>query len=520
MRRSELNWALGYSVALAAVTSLPYLLAARNQGADWRFTGFLFGVEDGNSYIAKMLGGFQGAWLFRTPYSTVDQRGVLAFLPYLLLGKLAGSSHEKMVLAYHVFRLTALPLLVVAIYRFVSRFTDQIAWRRWATVLATAGGGLGWVVLLAGEPNWLGGLPLDFYSPETFGFLAVYGLPHLALGRAVLLAALASYLHSTRGWTAGILLLFAGLIHPPIVLSGLAAITAHQVAALGFASAGSQRADGLRHYGRTVLPVFPLLGYLGASYARDPFLQIWAEQNVILSPHPLHYLLAFGAVLPLAIAGAIRLLKQREVALLFPVAWAITLPLLAYAPVNIQRRLPEAGWVALLALGAAGAQLLPGRWQVILRVGLTALLLPSTLVILIAGIQTASRPEPPAFRPTAEVAAFNWLRDEAIAGELALAAYQTSNALPAWAPVRVVAGHGPETTGLAELLPQVEGFFKVEASDEDRQELVLAQQVDFLFYGPAERALGGWEPASWDCLRSLYDAAGYAIYSTCFRTDG
>jgi len=520
MKRSELSWALGYSVALAVATSLPYLLAARSQGVDWHFTGFLFGVEDGNSYIAKMSTGYQGAWLFRTPYSTLDQRGVIAFLPYLLLGKLAGSSHQTMVLAYHGFRLASLPLLVVATYQFVGRFADQISWRRWATVLATVGGGLGWLVVLAGEPNWLDNLPLDFYSPETFGFLAVYGLPHLVLGRAVLLAALASYLDSTRGWTAGLLLLLAGLLHPPIVLSGLAAIAAHQVAALGFASASAQRADGLRHIGRTVLPVLPLLGYLGATYARDPFLQIWAKQNVILSPHPLHYLLAFGALLPVASVGAIRLLKQKDLALLFPVTWVIVLPLLAYAPVNIQRRLPEAGWVALLALGAVGAQQLAARWRAILRVGLSALLLPSALLILIAGIQTAGRPGLPAFRPAAEVAAFNWLGEEAVAGQVALAAYQTSNALPAWASVRVVVGHGPESTGLAQLLPQVEGFFKVEASEVDRKELVLAQQVDFVFYGPAERALGGWEPASWACLRPVYDAAGYAIYSTCLHADG
>ena len=520
MKRSELNWALGYSLVLALATSLPYWLAGQNQGANWTFTGFLFGVEDGNSYLAKMLAGYQGAWLFRTPYSTVDQRGVLAFLPYLLIGKLAGSSHATMVLAYHAVRLFALPLLVLATYRFVSRFTDPIAWRRWATVMATAGGGLGWVVFLAGEPNWLDSLPLDFHSPETFGFLAVYGLPHLVLGRAALLAALASYLDSTRRWTAGFLLLLAGLLHSPIVLSGLAAVAAHQIAALGFAARGSQRADGLRRFGRTVLPALVLLGYLGVSYARDPFLQTWAEQNVILSPHPLHYLLAFGAVLPLAIAGAIRLLKQREVELLFPVTWAIILPLLAYAPLNIQRRLPEAGWVALLALGAVGAQQLAGRWQVVLRVGVTALLLPSTLLMLIAGMHTASRPGPPAFRPAAEVAAFNWLRGEASAGEVTLAAYQTGNALPAWVPVRVVVGHGPETTGLAQLLPQVEAFFNVESSNVDRQALGLAQQVDFLFYGPAERALGDWEPASWDCMRPLYNAAGYAVYSTCFRTDG
>ncbi len=520
MKRSELNWALGYSIALAGITSLPYLLAARNQGADWRFTGFLFGVEDGNSYIAKMLTGYQGAWLFRTPYSTIEQRGVLAFLPYLLLGKLAGRSHEWSVLAYHALRVLALPLLVLAIYRFVSKFTGQTEWRRWATVLASVGGGLGWVLILVRQSDWLGSLPLDFYSPETFGFLAAYGLPHLVLGRAVLLAALASYLGPSRGWTAGVLLLLAGLIHPPIVLSGLAAIFAHQIAVLGFASTGQQRVDWLRQFGRTLIPVLPLLAYLAAAYARDPFLQTWAEQNIILSPHPLHYFLAFGAVLPVAVPGAIRLVKQRDGVRLFPVCWALVLPVLAYAPVNIQRRLPEAGWVVLLVLGAVGAEQLVGRWQRPLRMGLTALSLPSTILIVVAGIQTAARPSLPAYRPSAEVAAFGWLRREAPAGDVVLAAYPTSNALPAWTPVRVVAGHGPETTGLAELIPQVERFFAVDSTAEERLSLLRTEQVDYVLYGPAEQALGPWEPGSWDCLQRVYDADGYAVYSTCIHSGG
>jgi uncharacterized membrane protein len=163
---------------------------------------------------------------------------------------------------------------------------------------------------------------------------------------------------------------------------------------------------------------------------------------------------------------------------------------------------------------------LAARWQVIIRVGLTAVLLPSTLLILIGGIQTAARPGLPAFRPAAEVAAFGWLRKEAAGGEVVLAAYQTSNALPAWTPVTVVAGHGPETPGLAELTPRVEGFFDVLTTAEARLALLKAEQVDYLFYGPAERTLGGWDPTSWDCLRPAYAFGAYAIYSTCVRSDG
>jgi hypothetical protein len=91
-------------------------LAFQTQGEAWRFTGFVFAVEDGNSYIAKMLLGANGAWLFRTPYTADPQRGVLAFLPYLLLGKLAAGEgiHEQLVALFHLFRILAIPAAVLA----------------------------------------------------------------------------------------------------------------------------------------------------------------------------------------------------------------------------------------------------------------------------------------------------------------------------------------------------------------------------------------------------------------------
>src|SRR5512133_2999907 len=88
------------------VTTLPYLFAYSQQGASWRFTGFLFGIEDGNSYIAKMLNGTAGAWLFRTPYSALPQNGVLLFFFYILLGKLAAPPglHDQLVGMFHLTR--------------------------------------------------------------------------------------------------------------------------------------------------------------------------------------------------------------------------------------------------------------------------------------------------------------------------------------------------------------------------------------------------------------------------------
>ncbi|HLB64945.1 MAG TPA: hypothetical protein VJJ46_08895, partial [Anaerolineales bacterium] len=181
MTRAERRWCLLYSAVLVVLTGMPYLLGYFAQSEAWVFSGFVFGVEDGNSYIAKMLSASQGAWLFRTPYTTSDQRGIIAFLPYILLGKLAQGEaiREQLVALFHAFRSAAIFLEVWAVYRFAALFIAEGPWRRWATILATAGGGLGWALVALGQGSWLGSLPLDLHSPESFGFLAIYGLPHL-----------------------------------------------------------------------------------------------------------------------------------------------------------------------------------------------------------------------------------------------------------------------------------------------------------------------------------------------------
>ena len=195
MTNAERRWVFYFAVLVLLLTLLPYLIGFAVQGPDYRFTGFLIGVEDGNSYIAKMLAGSDGAWLFRTPYTPSPQQGVVMFLPYLLLGKLASSPglHLQLVALYHLFRLAAGFLMIQASYDFLAFFVQDIRLRRFGLALVILGGGLGWILVLIGKDWWLGSLPLDFYSPETFGFLGLFGVPHLALARALLLWALLAY---------------------------------------------------------------------------------------------------------------------------------------------------------------------------------------------------------------------------------------------------------------------------------------------------------------------------------------
>jgi hypothetical protein len=524
MKKEERRWRLLYSGALALLTGLPYLMGYFAQGSSWTFTGFVFGVEDGNSYIAKMLTGAEGAWLFRTPYTTEPQQGVLAFFPYILLGKLAQGEalHEQLVALFHLFRAAAIPLEVYAVYRFSSLFLAEERWRRWVTVLATAGGGLGWVLVAVGRSSWLGSLPLDFHSPETFGFLAIYGLPHLILARALLMLGLVFYLESDvapqKGWLAGLVLLGLGLVQPISLVSAMAVLAAHLVV-ITIASARRGAPAGVRPWfaaaAKAALVPAPLVAYNIVVFGTDPYLRAWTAQNQILSPSPVHYLVAYGLLLVPAAAGAWRAWVEGGQRSWLPAAWAVAIPVLAYLPIGVQRRLPEGAWVAMAVLAAVACQHW-GRMRPALRRLAPLLLgasLPSSLILLAGGMTAALRPAEPVFIPRAEAQAFTWLAENVEADTFVLAAYRTANALPAWAPLRVVIGHGPETPGLEDLLPEVAHFYARETEDDFRLEFLTEHSVGVVFAGRNEAVLGEWRPGEAAFLEQIYSRDGYSIYS-------
>jgi hypothetical protein len=535
----EGRWALAFGLLAVTLTSLPYLLGYAVQGEAWRFTGFVFGVQDGNSYIAKMLGGAGGAWLFRTPYTTAVQGGLLAFLPYILLGKLSAppGQHEQLVALFHIFRAVGGLLMARATYDFLAIFLQEPRQRRWGTALATLGGGLGWAAFLPGLDGRFPLMPLEWYSPESFGFLALFGLPHLATARALLLWSLRVYLlppaaqerpaglggvFQSPGIAAGALLLGVGLMQPITVLAAWAVMAAH-LAALGAWLAWRNRPGGLgralrdpvwRRFVQRAMAAglisLPLVAYTTLAFRFDPYLRAWQAQNLILSPPWPYYLLAYGLLLPFAALGAFRLVERQPETGCLPAAWALLLPFLAYAPFNLQRRLPEGVFVALAALALAGMASLRGgfSWA---RLA-TALSLPSSALLLAGGLLAASSPGLPLFRPADEVRLFEALGATAEQSAGVLSAYQTGNALSAWAPLTVVIGHGPETANLDALRWQAAGFFSLQWTSAERLAFIRVYHVRYIFWGPEERALGGWDPGSESFLRLAAQQGSYTVY--------
>ncbi|MBN1437908.1 MAG: hypothetical protein JW929_00735 [Anaerolineales bacterium] len=492
--RAEGRWAAAFAVILSLGLALPYWAAYSAQGEEWRFSGFLFGVEDGNSYIADMRQGAEGAWLFRIPYTSEPQSGALIYLPFLLLGKLAGGAamHEQLTALFHLARFAAAVAMLLAVYRFLACFTASVPLRRWGTLAVGFGGGFGWILLGTGA------YPLEFSSPEAFGFLSLFGLPHLAAARACLLLALAWLVSGGSGSAAkrdgvkiGLALVLAWLFQPLAVVVAWAVAGAYLVLLFlreriePTAESAPLRDAAVRALTAAAVTV-PLLVYSALAFALDPVLRQWAAQNTLPSPPVWQYLLSYGILLGPALAGA-WLARKTYGRWMLPLGWLIVFPILVYLPLPVQRRLAEGFWTALVVLAVhfAERKLAGGARRAAFILG-TALLLPAAVFFWGQSFLRAAAPAAPVFLPAAEVHALEWLDANAEPGAVVLSSYAAGNVVPAYTDLIAFIGHGPETLHREQKQALVDIVLDGTLPDGERIAALRESGAHYVLLGPGE----------------------------------
>jgi hypothetical protein len=538
VQRREWRWVAVGALLVLALSSLPYIVgwltAAANPGLT--FGGFVIGVEDGNSYLAKMAQGARGHWLFRIVYTSEPHDGALFFLFHILLGKLAallpGSASAlpvHLIWVYHVARLICGFGLLVMVYRFVAEFLPTVPLRRLAWLMVALGGGLGWLLLALGLGDWLGSPPLDFILPEGFTFLTVFFLPHVALGRTLLLGGMLVWLKGAEGAAAGEfrprVAIWAGLIW---LLMGLIvpfypAVAGVAVGATLVAWWVAERRFPVRRVQLSLvagLIAAPVVVYSAWVFLTDPVMSGWSAQNLILSPAVPHYLAAYflpGLLATGGVAWVWRRRPGRRYWLL--VAWVLAVPLLLYAPFNLQRRLIEGYQVPLCTLAVLGADrvIWPRLSRRVSRprplaAGLLLLLVPSSLVLVAGSTLAVRAAAPPIFHGAEEVAVAAWLTENAAEGALVVSDYGSGNFLPGWAPVRSYYGHGPETIDIATKKENVQRFYAGGTDDGWRQAFLAENGVRYVLEGPAERRLGDFQPADAPYLGLVFQNGDWALY--------
>jgi hypothetical protein len=530
IQRMECRWVIIWTVLVLFLTSIPYLTGwytACRTGET--FSGFVVGVDDGNSYLAKMYRGTQGDWLFRIVYTSEPNDGRLFYLFYLLLGKLAllitpenANLPLRMIWIYHLARLFFSALLLVIVFRFIAEFITEKTGRRLAWLMVALGGGLGWLLVALGMDNWLHSMPLDFILPEGFTFLTIFTLPHIALARALFLAGLLLWIHEIgqsdrqRFWSAavrlGVCWILMGLIVPFYPLVGGVVIGTTLVALwVSRRSFPSREALLSVVAGAIVSPVVIYSGYI---FLTDPIMKGWSAQNLILSPSPLHFLAAYIVPALAAVFGLNRLIRNPAEKNWLLVSWVLVIPPLLYIPFNLQRRLIEGYQLALYTVAVIGMGIIiNSRLKRLITVGVLMLMIPTSLMLVVGSTAAAASGRDPIYHSSEQVEMAQWLQQNSADDALVLSGYRTGNFLPVWAPVRVYYGHGPETIHFEQKQADVERFFS-SGDSAWRLEFILENGIDYFVCGPEERILGDFCSQVNVSAGKVFEEGEWVLYET------
>jgi hypothetical protein len=517
IRRLEWVTVSAIAVAIMIFVSLPYVVALSVQTDSWRFGGFLIGVVDGNSYLAKMREGATDGWLYYDVYTSEPHDGAFLFTPYLALGKLTAlfTSPQSptftgaMMIAFHTARIGLGILLILVMYRFIAIFLRRRSLRLLALILATLGGGLGWLLLsIPGGDHFLGTAPIDTILPEGYSFYILQGLPHLALARAALLTGLMLTFHAyhqDRDWIvtmigAGLCWLVMGLCVPFYV-----GVVWAILGSWGLAALVRTRRFPTRLFWRCLvgsLVAAPILLYSLYVIAANPVIRQWQAQNVLPSPHPFHYLFGYGSYILFAIF-AVRWAwrrSRREIYWLLIVGWLTAAPILAYLPIAVQRRLLEAVFVPLCILTTLGLYLtwfglrrrlrrsvrrssLAWRmtgwsWAVIL---ILVLSLPTPLLVSAIVTASVSQRNPQLYNSTSEIMLLDWMNTHLPPNTVVLTDFDIGNDIPAFTSLRVFIGHSPETLYIDDLKrPLMQRFFDGAMNDADQRNLFSTYSIRYV----------------------------------------
>lgn len=453
-----------------------------------------------------MRDGFAGSWFYTNPFTTEPVRPIFLFVFYLGLGHVARVAGLSLVLAYHLARVASGVFLMFS----VDRMIRALGWRGGTRVLAFAfvflGGGVGWLLRWTG----LQPVPVEFMQTEGFCFQSMASYPHFVLAIAFMVWILTdAYRHASGSAGRSALLSSASAafalawVHPRPLLTLLVvcAIAAAWCAARGYAP--------LRRWAAFILVILaaaagPMVVSM-LTVRADPLWVQWSRTET-LSSAPWQYLLAYGLLWPLALAGAARAVRQRVDWAPLLIGWLIAGSLLPYLPIASQGRL-IIGWnvpLALLAGYAVGAGLLPrlaaapptlARFRPLLVTALCLLLSLSCLAYLGVGVDRVLKGAFPGYFSADRAEAMEWLGVNTDPQDVVLSSVLSGMFIPPYAGNRVVQGHWAETFDAERKKREVEEIFSSSTGPDRREALLEAFGVRYLIFGQWERELGPYDPA-------------------------
>jgi hypothetical protein len=439
-------------LALAIVTSVPYLYAYAVQPAGHVFMGFFYLGDDANTYLAKMRQGWEGSWAWQNRYTTESSPTAYLFMFWIVLGHLAALLNLPLIVVFHLARVAAAFALMAAAWFMICHFIEDRAARRFAFFFCAVGLGMGYVIQALGQPVIFGHQTdtLDWRMPELTAFYSVLALPHFAWSGVFAAAGIGLTFKAIQRGSL-VLAVLAGLawlgqasIHPqmPILMGGATAV------ALVLRPAGHR--GWIAAAIAFAIPA-PYILYSYLAFVGNPEVQRWTfHSKNALPPESISLLFAIAPQLLLALVGLPGALRRRTREDLFLVAWLVLLAAILYLPNpagDLRRRFLDGLYLPLVILAARGMyetilpRLRSARARALVPFSYVCFAAIGSAFLVLAPMAVAANPQYSVTR--AEYDGLNWLGNEPAGRVLAMPGVGLY--IPAYSPDTVYVGHYDET---------------------------------------------------------------------------
>ena len=538
LREGEIRPVLMMAAVVMAVTIIPYAAALFLGAPEQVFGGFIWGVDEGNAYMAWIRQASEGRLLLANQYTTEPQNPHFFNLFFSFCGAISAAADMPPIIVFRALRVIGGIFMLGSFYWLVSLLTADRWIRRSALALCALGSGLGWLVVYAHEAGINPGLqPIDVgvwwqVQPEAVTFLSALLNPLfiISMGLMCLVMGYALIALETRSRPSavlsGVLLLILGNVHTYDIFPTHAALGLWIIFGL------STRRYSLKNAATTYAIIFlvalpaPLWSYWAAN--QDPAYMAKALTET-KSLGLVNYLVGYGLLGVLALVGLGAALRRPAGAddpvagsnqhrlLLFPAVWIVAHCIALTLPVSFQRKMIEGlhmpismlagvgviflGRLLTRRLAQAGNQKLVRRQMAMVVIAAVALTVPSNMVFVAQCMENVRTNNemllevlvPPIYMSGDYAGAVRWLADESREGEVVFSSSLIGSHIPAHAPCTVYLGHWAETLQFGTKLGDVMRFY-APGSGVDRAAAVRELGLDYVVYGPYERMLGAALP--------------------------
>ncbi|MBU1146055.1 hypothetical protein KKD80_00715 [Patescibacteria group bacterium] len=517
------------SIVVIIITFLPTLVGLIVTPEDSVFLGTQhINVEDTPIYYSWIEQAKEGHLLFKNLYTTEDQIRYI-FDPFWLgVGLFAKMFSLSAFAVYQLARIFLIPIFLAIAYIFISYFLEEEKKRKLCFIFLIFTSGFGGFVALGS----LLGLfnfsppPMDLWVAEATTFYALYHSPHflasITLTLLIFLLILLSFekrkiIYSLLAGLSALLFFQFRPYHIPTIYGVLAVFIIIQSI-----RTSKIRWDLIKHYLLLILVSSPAIIYhlwtLNTFWSRQQF----ALQNNLLTPSFYNFTITYGLLFLLSFFGILFLLqkKQKNNKDIFLLTWWGAQIILPYLPIiNYQRKMMEGLHVIMVIMTILGLFYLQDVFKnrdFLKNKSLLAVLFMlfftfSNYFIITLDLSFYLNPSPRAFLKQNETSAMLWLKKNTLEESIIFATYRTGNLIPAFAVRTVYLGSWGNTAASRTKQEQTKQFFEV-YPDKARAAFLELNNIDYLFFGPEEKAAANFDPNTADYLEKTYQNDEVEIY--------